>query len=132
MRFFVHFLIKPFTLFWILLLVGFLFHYRRKQKTANKFYRAGIILLIIFSMGPVPSLLVYSLESKYPSYHYVGPDILRWQRVNIMVLGGGHTSDTALPANDQLSQTALGRLIEGIRLYRQIPGSTLIVSGWAG
>ncbi len=132
MRALVHFLIKPFTFFWILMLTGLVFQYLHRKKTANKFYRSGIIVLIIFSLGPVPQWLVYSLESKYPPYHYITPEVLRSSKVDIMILGGGHTSDTALPANNQLSQTALGRITEGIRLYRQIPGSTLVVSGWAG
>ena len=47
-----------------------------------------------------------------------------------MVLGGGHTNDFSLSANNQLSKNALGRLVEGIRLYRKIKGSKLILSGW--
>jgi uncharacterized SAM-binding protein YcdF (DUF218 family) len=45
------------------------------------------------------------------------------------VLGGGHVSDPRLPPNSQISGGALGRLVEGVRLYKAIPGSKLLLSG---
>ena len=49
----------------------------------------------------------------------------------IVVLGGGHTSDSRMPANSQLYHPALARLVEAIRLYHSLPGSKLILSGGA-
>ncbi|MCJ7818734.1 MAG: YdcF family protein, partial [Syntrophales bacterium] len=49
----------------------------------------------------------------------------------IVVLGGGHVSDPSLPANSQISPAALGRVVEGVRLYKVIPGSKLLLSGGA-
>lgn len=37
-----------------------------------------------------------------------------------------------LSANNQLSTTAVGRLTEGIRIHRMLPGSRLILSGYGG
>ena len=45
------------------------------------------------------------------------------------MLGGGHVSDPRLPANSQISAAALGRVVEGVRLYKAIPGSKLLLSG---
>ena len=45
------------------------------------------------------------------------------------MLGGGHRSDPSLPANSQISPAALGRVVEGVRLYKTIPGSKLLLSG---
>jgi uncharacterized SAM-binding protein YcdF (DUF218 family) len=53
---------------------------------------------------------------------------IRW----IVVLGGGHTADSRLPATGQLSTSSLARLVEGIRLYRQLPHTKLVVSGGPG
>jgi len=53
-------------------------------------------------------------------------------RLHILVLGGGHSSDPRMPATNQLSQEALGRLVEGVRLHQKHPGSILILSGYAG
>ena len=47
------------------------------------------------------------------------------------MLGGGHVSDPRLPANSQISAAALGRVVEGVRLYKAIPGSKLLLSGGA-
>ena len=74
-------------------------------------------------------MFLLSLERSYPpltDLNSLSNDI----DVHIMVLGSGHTSDPALPANNQLSHNALGRLAEGIRLHRLLPGSKLITSGW--
>ncbi len=48
-----------------------------------------------------------------------------------MVLGGGHASAPDLPANSQVNGATLGRLVEGVRLHRAIPGSKLLLSGGA-
>jgi uncharacterized SAM-binding protein YcdF (DUF218 family) len=50
----------------------------------------------------------------------------------ILVLGGGDVADPRVPPNDQLSDSGLSRLIEGIRLLRELPGTRLILSGGYG
>ena len=50
---------------------------------------------------------------------------IRW----IVVLGGGLASDPRLPANSQISAATLARLVEGVRLYKTLPGSKLLLSG---
>jgi uncharacterized SAM-binding protein YcdF (DUF218 family) len=52
----------------------------------------------------------------------------RW----IVVLGGGHTIDRHLPANTELSEMTLARLIEALRLKRQLPAAKVILSGGFG
>ena len=42
----------------------------------------------------------------------------------IVVLGGGHVSDPSLPANSQINPAALARVVEGVRLYKAIPGAS--------
>jgi uncharacterized SAM-binding protein YcdF (DUF218 family) len=50
----------------------------------------------------------------------------------ILVLGGGDVPDPHVPPNDQLSDSGLSRVVEGIRLLREVPGSRLILSGGYG
>jgi uncharacterized SAM-binding protein YcdF (DUF218 family) len=50
---------------------------------------------------------------------------VRW----VVVLGGGSSSDQGLPASARLTEASLARLIEGVRLRRQLPGSRLLLSG---
>lgn len=49
----------------------------------------------------------------------------------MLVLGGGFTNDTSLPANSRLASNSLTRVVEGIRVHRLIPNSKLIFSGKA-
>lgn len=47
----------------------------------------------------------------------------------VVVLGGGHISDPKIPITGQLSDASMARLVEGIRLHRELPKSKLILSG---
>jgi uncharacterized SAM-binding protein YcdF (DUF218 family) len=49
----------------------------------------------------------------------------------VVVLGGGHISDPKLPATGQIGATTLARLVEGIRIYHQLPDGKLLLSGGA-
>ena len=75
--------------------------------------------------------MVEYLENQYETVSIKRLNTLN-EPINILVLGGGHTDDTRFPANNQLSDQALVRLSEGIRIHRQLPGSTLITSGGSG
>ena len=78
----------------------------------------------------IPNLLIDSLENDYPVLNNL--EALSRDSVHIIILGGGHDSQNSLPANSQLSHSALGRLIEGIRIARLIPKSKIISSGGNG
>ena len=88
----------------------------------------AVVWFLIVSASPVPVLMVRHLESKY---EIMTPEeiTLPGKTVHLLVLGGGHTNNDRLPANNQLTLAALGRLAEGIRLQRQVSGSLLIASG---
>ena len=124
-------LILPLSVFWILSAVAFVCYVRKKRKSARRWSVAALVWLAVFSIGTVPNLLVRSLESRYPPLKTL-PGFPPGAAVNILVLGAGHTSDSRLTPNNQLSSNALARLTEGIRLQRLIPGSRLIVSGAPG
>jgi len=107
----------------------FLLWFTKKQKAGKIIVSIGVGLLIIFSYGTVQDILLRSLENKYPpltNFHKAAG--VKW----VVVLGGGHTSDPELPVNGQISKTSLSRLIEGIRIHRNLPGSKLILSGGGG
>jgi len=46
-----------------------------------------------------------------------------------LILGGGHFPDHTFPSNQQLTLGALGRLTEGLRLFRCSKSNYLIMSG---
>ena len=130
-RSFISSLFAPLTIFWLLITIGFLLILLRKKKCFCILTAIALFWLALISFAPVPKLLCKLLEQSYPPLRNVGY-LSNSAGIHILVLGSGHTYDTALPANDQLSHNALGRLVEGIRLQRLLPGSLLITSGWQG
>ena len=112
----------------VLLFGAILLLFTRRQRAGKAFVLLGVLLIGVLSYDPVPDMLLRPLEYKYPPV--LNPSTLqnvKW----IVVLGGGHVSDPSLPPTSQLSPVSLTRLAEGLRLYRALPGSKLILSGGA-
>ena len=91
----------------------------------------SFVWLLLITTPFLPDLLVSNLENQYSTISETKLDSLNGH-VNVLVLGGGITNDLRLPPNNQLSEIALCRLSEGIRIVRIIPDSKLITSGWGG
>jgi uncharacterized SAM-binding protein YcdF (DUF218 family) len=71
--------------------------------------------------------LLYAYETSYNTLK-IAPKEVKY----IYVLGGGHHSDNALPITSQVNASAVVRLNEGIRLFRQLKEKPiLIVSGFS-
>jgi len=110
----------------VLVLGSFLLIWSRRKKTGKVLILIGVLLLGALSYEAVSEKLLRPLEYTYPPLiRAVTMGDIRW----IVVLGGGHTSDQRLPVTDQVSDLSLIRLVEGIRLHREIPKSKLILSG---
>ena len=121
----------PLPVLYMLLFVTFVFYLLDRKSTGKiLFVIAGIWFLIISTL-PVPKVLIQSLENKYSQLSETVIKSLA-DSCDIIVLGGGHSDDKDLTPNNQLSTTALGRLIEGIRIHSIIPDSRLILSGYSG
>lgn len=112
----------------ILLLGTILLWFTRWQKTGKAVVTLGLIVLTGLSYGPISEALLRPLEYKYPpllkSAHLTQ---VKW----VVVLGGGHVSNPQIPVTSRVSSSALFRLVEGIRLYRERPGRKLILTGGA-
>jgi uncharacterized SAM-binding protein YcdF (DUF218 family) len=91
------------------------------------------LLLLAFANGWVSERLLRPLEASYPPIPEFAPrDPLPAALADcrfVVVLGSGHTEEAGWPATSQLATAGLGRLIEGLRLLRRLPGARLIVSG---
>ncbi len=110
----------------ILLLGLFFLILSGRKKTGKAFILVGILLLGTLSYEPVSERLLKPLEYMYPPLiHPVNTEDVRW----IVVLGGGCTSNKKLSITSQVTDPSLFRLVEGIRLHREIPKSRLILSG---
>jgi uncharacterized SAM-binding protein YcdF (DUF218 family) len=131
MRAFLSLFLSPFLVFWILTAVAFLLYKNGKRRSAKTCVAGAVVLLALVSTPFIPELLVENLENQYG---VVSIEELKKSEkpVHILVLGAGYTDDKRLPENSQLSTTVLVRLVEGIRIHRQIAGSVLITSADAG
>jgi uncharacterized SAM-binding protein YcdF (DUF218 family) len=130
-------LLMPVTLGLEIAFLGlFLLWFTKKQRTGKLLVTLGLGLVLILGHNLVADPLISSLEKGYP------PDQIQLEPINpsphlklsikyIVILGGGHASDPALPLTSQVSAESLRRLIEGIQLYHRLPETKLIVSGGA-
>ena len=122
-------LIMPLTV--CLVAMGFgvlLLWIRRRIGAARTILTLGVIVMTALSFNAVANQIIKPLELWYPPLL----DAERVKDVNwVVVLGGGHTSNPDFPANAQIENQSLARLVEGIRLHRMLPGSQLLLSGGA-
>ncbi|HSI08600.1 MAG TPA: ElyC/SanA/YdcF family protein [Rariglobus sp.] len=122
----------PFSL--ALIIAGaLLWRFSRFQRTARTCVITGGLWLLACSNVGVGTWLVRGLENQFPAQPAFAPatpppaDLARCRY--IVVLGGGHTPVAAWSANNQLSTSALSRIVEGVRIARALPNATLIVTG---
>src|SRR5215212_2126166 len=116
----------PFCL--ALLLSGLLLLWFTRRRRAGKCLATlGAVALLLLGYGAASGRLLATLERRYAPVTDVSAAAgrVRW----VVVLGGGSSADAGLPAVMRLSEGSLARLIEGVRLQRQLPGSRLLLSG---
>jgi uncharacterized SAM-binding protein YcdF (DUF218 family) len=114
-----------------LLLVGLiLLWFTKKQKAGKCLVTIGLLFLLAFSTYPFATVILSPLEKHYPATGVLEQkDLKKLSAKYIVVLGGSQVSDPAITTASQFQPSSLVRLVEGILLYRQIPGSKLIFSG---
>ena len=110
----------------------------KKQRIGKLLVAVGLALLIMSSYEAVSGRILHTLESQYPpinlaliAAHSEGKGVknpVKW----IVVLTGGIAGDANLPYQLQISHHSRVRLMEGIRLFRMIPGSQIILTGGIG
>jgi uncharacterized SAM-binding protein YcdF (DUF218 family) len=122
------FLIMPLTIFWLVLLTGIVFYLFKYKRTGLIFGSLSILWLTLISFPFVPSILVRSLEDRFSPLLEIS-QVPKGGTIDILVLGGGRSTDQNLSSKGKLTIDSLSRLSEGIRLHRLLPGSHLIFSG---
>jgi len=127
--------LNPVALVLEILVLGLFFLWATKRQRLGKILvTLGTLSLLLLSLPFISGKFLTPLEGRYAALLH--PETIAWQEVAgatfpkwIVVLGGGHVSDPRLPASSQISSAALGRVVEGVRLYKSIPGSLLLLSG---
>jgi uncharacterized SAM-binding protein YcdF (DUF218 family) len=124
----------PFPLCLGILILGLLCLWAtRRQRLGKGLVTLGTVLLLLLSLPFIAGQAAAPLESRYPALLHPeaisrageGSTSPQW----IVVLGGGHALDPRHPANSQTSAATLERVVEGVRLYKALPGSKLLLSG---
>ncbi len=128
-KYIVNFIIQPINFLGILLLIIGFVTIRKNFKWQKRLAKIFMVVFLLSGTWPLPDLLLSHLESQY--LPLLETSTLEDKPVDILVLGSGHTLDPDLPPNGQLSEIALKRLSEGVRIYHNIPGSKMIFSGYA-
>ncbi|KAF2517536.1 envelope biogenesis factor ElyC [Flavobacterium salilacus subsp. salilacus] len=119
--------LSPINIFWIATVLALIFYKLKRKKTARLFLIFAVLDMFLFSVTPLPVYLMRNLEQRYAP---VKAENIH-EKLPVIVLGGGHVNDPDLPNIHQLSEVALSRLTEGVRLYTKMEGTTLILSGYS-
>ena len=102
-----------------------------RQRLGRILVSFGAATLLLFSNTSIPNLLLQPLERPYPPALVTPEQVtslteppVKW----IVVLGAGDTYSPSLPPTTQLHDTSLARIIEALRLHKELPESKLVLS----
>ncbi len=118
---------QPLPLSFILAAAGALLLRRRKTgRTGRALVISGMAVVLVTSFGFTGRPLLERIEYRYrPRPAASDLDGVKW----VVVLGGGVWDDPRLSPTARLTESSVCRLVEGIRLWRQVPGARLLLSG---
>ena len=120
-------IIMPLPVVMILLAVGLILVWPLKKKKIGWIVAAvSFLFFLLLGYGVAGDLMLGMLENRYPAPTDIESHAnIKW----VVVLGGGMNSDPRLPITSQLSNGSAVRTVEGIRIYRCLPGAKLLFSG---
>lgn len=122
----ISYLLTPFPLGLLLATAGLLLLWlTARQRAGRALVTAGVAVLLLCSWYPSSQWLLSPLHRRPALVDPATAAGARW----VVVLGGGYETRAEVPATSRLSQFTLERLVEGIRVYRELPGAKLIMSG---
>lgn len=124
---FLAWLLSPVVIGLGLQLLGFLPARRRGKIASRAFLVAGTAVLVLSSF---PILTWSANRGRELSHPPFTPSALPNSAAPalVVVLGSGFHPDPSLPATARLDRTFTARLLEGVRVHRQLPDSRLLVS----
>ncbi len=107
--------------------------FTKHRRLGRGLVAGGLLWLGVFSNEGVGTWMVRGLENRFATIPELPagtplPDPLARCQF-IAVLGGGHNYVPGWAASNELSASALSRIVEAVRLAHRIPGARLVVSG---
>lgn len=127
---FIVYIFFPVSLCVIVVGLGVLLLWSTKHKTGKLLVTLGLFFLLLFSNQYFTHVFLGKLEYKFPAI--LSPEKLELSEPPIryiVVLGGLPKLHKELPITSKIHGTVLSRLVEGIRLYKALPGTRIILSG---
>jgi uncharacterized SAM-binding protein YcdF (DUF218 family) len=125
-------LLSPLNLTCILLATGITLQYCGRVKVGRVVITIGFSLLVVTGYAPGVTAYLKSQEERYQPILTQQLDQYRANARFVVVLGSSHVSDERLPETSQIGGSSLYRLVEGIRLQRELPGTRLLICGGVG
>ena len=115
--------IMPINLVVIFLFLAIIF-FKKRPTSSFKYLLSSFVLLVLSSMPIVSDTLMENIEDNYEAFTRSSKPV-----DYIVVLGGWHSPNAALPVTSQLSEHSLQRLVETLRIYKLHPEARIITSG---
>ena len=116
----------------LLLIAGLIFlWFTGRQRLGRILVSLGAVTLLLFSNASIPNLLLQPLERPFTPV-FVTPEQaasltqppLKW----VVVLGAGDIYSPSLPPTTQLHDASLARIVEAVRIHRELPESKIVLS----
>jgi uncharacterized SAM-binding protein YcdF (DUF218 family) len=121
-------LATPMMVMLVLLIVALVLRWRGHRRASLATAIAGIAVLYLSALGPVSAALLRPLENAYPA---LDDTHLPQGIAGIAVLGAGFVQREDAPITAQLTESALKRVAEGVRLAKHYGNVRLVLSGGA-
>ena len=107
--------------------------FTRRQKAGKVLVTLGVLLMFASSTGLISGRLIAPLEARYAPYGAQGQYPIPEGEIRyVVVLAGGAPAHPGYPITRQIDGNSMARLVEGVRVYRRCPNSTLVLSGGRG
>ncbi len=119
-------LLVPSNLILLLAAAGFVCLATRRKRAALRFFTTALALYVFLGTAVLSSWMIASLEKQYPRVQ--AEEDLRDAK-QIVILAGYAEKHPLLPLSSSVNFPSAYRLVEGLRIARMLPDSTVLVSG---
>lgn len=124
----IHLLVMPLPLSLICAAMAAIFRIRGFRRSAWCLLAAAAAIIYLSSMSVVGDALLGPLESKYAGLSQSEPATAA---AYVVVLGSSYSPRDGVPVTAAIADDGLARIVEGVRIFRRLPGARLVVSGGA-
>jgi len=124
----VKYILIPSNIIIILFFLGIIlfFTFKRFKNIGRIFLIVSACFYVFFGTGPVSFWLLGKLEYQYP---YLKNADLVQDVAYIVVLSGYADNDINIPLSSRVNSSCAFRLMEALKLQKEIPGTKIIISG---